>query len=77
MNSTYSSSLLSLLTVGLFWKLFLLVSLPAQAQLGLQVSSNTLIEPTIVKDNFEPPGEGSPKDTADTGSRSRSGQKCS
>ncbi|MGB7445198.1 MAG: hypothetical protein WA919_29345 [Coleofasciculaceae cyanobacterium] len=77
MNTTYSSSLLSFLTVGLFYQLPLLVGLPAQAQLGLQISSSTLSEPIIVKENFEPPGEGSPKDAADAGSRSRSRQKCS
>ena len=69
------SDLFKFLTLTLSVELLLNPALPAQAQLELGIRSTTLPERLIFQDNFDPPGDGEPKDSSGAGSRD--GLRCS
>ena len=66
--------LLAFLTICLFLEILLIPGLPAKAQSELKTRSYTS-QRIIFKEDFDPPGNGGPKDS--TGAGSRGGQKCS
>jgi Domain of Unknown Function (DUF928) len=60
--------------LGLFLELWML-GLPASAQSQLGARSYTSNRPIVFQENFDPPGDGQPKDTVGAGSRD--GLRCS
>ncbi len=72
MNSFH---LFKFLTLALSVELLLIADLPAQAQLELETRSSTLPERLVFQENFDPPGDGEPKDSSGAGSRD--GLRCS
>lgn len=71
---TYSH-LFKFLTLGLFLKVLLGLGLSAQAQSQLENRSAAPTERIVFDQDFDPPGDGAPKDTSGAGSRD--GLKCS
>lgn len=62
------------LTAALFADL-LMFALPARAQPHIEAKNQAMMEQIIFQENFDPPGDGRPKDTVGAGSRD--GQRCS
>ncbi len=69
------SHLFKILTLGISLELLLVLGLSAQAQSQLESKSASLSQQIVFDKDFDPPGDGSPKDTSGAGSRD--GLKCS
>lgn len=61
--------------LGLSIQLLLTVGLPARTQAALEARDETLQKSMIFQENFDPPGDGKPKDSSGAGSRD--GLRCS
>lgn len=68
------ANVFKVLILGLYIELILMV-FPAQVKPEVEVKKTTAAEQVIFQENFEPPGDGKPKDTVGAGSRDS--LKCS
>jgi hypothetical protein len=70
-----NTRVLRFLTLSLFIEFLLICGFTAQVKSEIEVRETTTPERLIYQENFDPPGDGKPKDTVGAGSRS--GLKCS
>ena len=64
-----TTEILKLLSLGLFMELLLTFGFPNQVKSEVQVRDISTPEQLIFQENFDPPGDGKPKDTVGAGSR--------